>query len=339
MNGLNAYVGNSLQISGVEEFRIVGGKGDGMRLLTVRNGKGIEFTVSVDRCADISRLSFNGCNYGYFSPTGYVAPSYYDDKENGFIKSFTAGFLTTCGLNSVGTPCEDEGQKFPLHGNISNTPAEHIYWTEDENEINIHADIHSSVMFGDKLLQKRNICCSKLENKIEIKDTIKNLGDKKTACMILYHINIGYPLLSEKSILNIPSKNVLPRNAHAQSDIDKWNEILPPQKNWEEQCYYHSFDKNGYASIYNPEINKGLEISFDATKLNSFVEWKMMGYKDYVLGLEPGNCHPDGRDKMRNQGKLVFIDSEEAITYNVLLKCLEGSNNYVSNFKGNFTRG
>ena len=41
-------------------MRLVGGKGDGMRIFSVRNGGGPEFTVSLDRCADISRLSLCG---------------------------------------------------------------------------------------------------------------------------------------------------------------------------------------------------------------------------------------------------------------------------------------
>ena len=51
----SAYYGHESQLFGVEEVRLQGGKGDGMRLLQVRNGKGLEFTVSADRCADISR--------------------------------------------------------------------------------------------------------------------------------------------------------------------------------------------------------------------------------------------------------------------------------------------
>ena len=50
----SAYYGHEFQLFGVEEVRLQGGKGDGMRLLQVRNGKGLEFTVSADRCADIS---------------------------------------------------------------------------------------------------------------------------------------------------------------------------------------------------------------------------------------------------------------------------------------------
>ena len=94
----SAYYGHESQLFGVEEVRLQGGKGDGMRLLQVRNGKGLDFTVSADRCADISRLHFRGENCGFFSANGYVAPAYYDDKEAGWLKNFTAGFLTTCGL-------------------------------------------------------------------------------------------------------------------------------------------------------------------------------------------------------------------------------------------------
>ena len=107
---LNPYIGHESQLCSVEEVRLQGGKGDGMRLVQVRNAAGLEVTISADRAADISRVIFKGDNMGYFSPCGYVAPSYYDKDGIGFLKSFTAGFLTTCGLTAVGSPCEDAGE-------------------------------------------------------------------------------------------------------------------------------------------------------------------------------------------------------------------------------------
>ena len=59
---MDKYIGNELQIYGVEQMRLVGGKGDGMRIFSVKSGGGLEFTVSLDRCADISRLSLCGEN-------------------------------------------------------------------------------------------------------------------------------------------------------------------------------------------------------------------------------------------------------------------------------------
>ena len=37
---MNTYIGHKSQLYGVEEHRLVGGKGDGMRLFQVTNGKG-----------------------------------------------------------------------------------------------------------------------------------------------------------------------------------------------------------------------------------------------------------------------------------------------------------
>lgn len=320
---VNPYIGHSSQLCGVEEFRLVGGKGDGMRLLQLRNATGLEFTVCADRCADIYRLIFKGDNMGYFSANGYVAPGYYDDKGSGFLKSFTAGFLSTCGLTAVGSPCTDAGESLPLHGTIGNTPCERIWWDEDEDNLYVHAHINDSGIFSHKLYMKRTITCGKRTNRLVISDTIENRGDTGTPLMLLYHMNMGYPLLSENAVVEIPSAAVTPRNDHAARDLDTWHKMLPPTAGFEEQCYFHSFTTRGMASIYNPDIRKGLTITFDPAKLDHFTEWKMMGCRDYVLGLEPGNCHPDGRDVMRRQGKLKFLEPGDEITYEVNVTLFE----------------
>lgn len=320
------YYGHSSQVYGVEEHRLVGGRGDGMRLLQVRNGLGLEFTVSADRCADISRLSFKGDNYGFFSAGGYAAPAYYDDKDAGWLKNFTAGFLTTCGLDAVGSPCVDEGEALPLHGRISNTPAEQVYWDQDEEKIWIKAVMNHARIFERKLMLTRVITCSKQTNEIEISDTIENIGDTQSPLMILYHMNMGYPLLREDSELFIPADSVTPRNEHSAKDLDTWNCVLTPTPGFVEQCYYHAFSGAcGQAGIFNPAISKGLLIRFDPSNLDCFTQWKMMGVRDYVMGLEAGNCYPDGRDVMREQGRLKFIEPGQSITYKVHLTIVENA--------------
>ena len=78
---MNKYIGHKSQVFGAEVHRLMGGKGDSMRLLEVWNGRGLNFTISLDRCADISRLFYKGVNIGYMSPVGYVHPSYYKKEE------------------------------------------------------------------------------------------------------------------------------------------------------------------------------------------------------------------------------------------------------------------
>ena len=322
---MNPYIGHEHQISGVEEHRLVGGKDDGMRLFEITNGKGLEMTVSPDRNGDISRLRFQGINMSYLSPCGYVAPAYYDRTESNWLKSFTAGYLTTCGLQAVGSPCVDEGEVLPLHGSIANQPAEHAYWEEDEKEIRIHTTTKDEVIFGRKLTLRRTIAVSKEENRFSIEDEIENTGDQTEPLEILYHMNMGYPLLDEDSVITIPSAEVLPRDDHAAEDIANWMHMEKPQAGYQERCYYHKFpDGKGFASIWQPKLNIGLEISFDAKELDGFVEWKMMGVRDYVLGLECGNCYPDGRDVMRRTGMLKFLKPGEKKRYRVDVALKQG---------------
>ncbi len=320
---MNPYIGHESQIFGAEEHRLTGGKGDGMRLLEVWNGKGLELTISLDRAADISRLRFKGMNMGYFSPCGYVAPSYYDRTEDHFLKSFTAGFLTTCGLESVGVPCIDEGESVPMHGSISNTPASYYYWRKEDDELVIYAEISDETIFSRKLKLCREIRISLQENTFRIHDQIQNEGDRTEPVEILYHMNMGYPILDEDSKITVSSEHVRPRNQHAAEDIENWMHMEKPQPGYEERCYYHECTKKGMASIYQPKLKMGLEIHFDPQKLDSFTEWKMMGVRDYVLGLECGNCYPDGRDEMRKQKRLKFVEPEQKLDYTVQIELYE----------------
>ncbi|HWP21937.1 MAG TPA: aldose 1-epimerase family protein [Candidatus Cryosericum sp.] len=305
---MNPYIGHDSQICGVEEHRLVGGKGDGMRLLEVRNGRGLAFTVSADRCADISRLTFNGVNCGYFAPCGYVAPAYYEREGAGFLNGFTAGFLTTCGLATVGAPGKDGDELLPLHGTISNTPCETISWRRQGEDIVIEAVVADARLFGRKLKLRREIRCSTVSNLLTLTDEIENESDEESPLMVLYHINIGYPLLSETAVLSIPSNRVLPRDARSKEGLENWSALQPPTPGFTEQCYYHSFpDERGYASIWNPAVSCGLEIQFDARSLDHLTHWKQMGVRDYVIGLEPGNCGPEGRVKVRQNGELKTL--------------------------------
>ena len=83
---MNKYLGHPSQLSGVEEVILAKGKGKGMTLLEVQNGKGLAFTLSADRAMDLSRVTFKGDNFGYFSTFGYVAQQFYDGLGNGFLK-------------------------------------------------------------------------------------------------------------------------------------------------------------------------------------------------------------------------------------------------------------
>lgn len=329
------YIGNPLQTRGAEQYVLQGGKGSGMHFLYVRNGLGLEAWISLDRAGDISRVIFKGDNMGYFAPCGYVAPQYYDGVGAGFLKSFTAGFFTTCGLTAVGSPCVDDGENLPLHGTVSHIPAELKAIDEDENGLTVKLKVSDAVIFGRKLVMNRTYIFSYTENSFEVRDTVTNEADTKSPYMLLYHCNMGYPLLSENSLVNIPNNGIIARDENAEKYIETALETEKPQAGYQERCYYYDVkENNGVArvGIYNGDISKGVYLTYNKSALPCFTEWKMMGKTDYVLGLEPGNCTPDGRDVLRKNGTLKFLEPDENCTTTIKFTFMDNINDYEEVF-------
>lgn len=329
------YVGNSLQIRGAERYILQDGKGDGMHFICVRNGKGLEAWISVDRAGDISRISVDGKNMGFFSPCGYVAPQYYDKEGLGFLKSFTAGFITTCGLTQVGSPCEDDGEVLPLHGTVSHIPATVCVMDEDKDGITIKLKLIDSIIFGKKLELCRVYRFSYNENSFEMTDTVNNIGDRQSPYMIMYHCNMGYPLLTENSIVKIPFDSQTPRDDHAAKFMD--SALIPeiPQEQYQERCYYYdvkSTDDIAKVGIYSTDFNVGMVMAYDKKGLDCFTQWKMMGVNDYVMGLEPGNCNSDGRDVTRAKGIMKSLNSGESGTTTLKFSFVNDKTEFENNF-------
>lgn len=319
----NAYIGHESQLCGVEAYRLQGGKGDNMLLYEVVNGKGLRMTVSMDRCADISRLSYKGVNCSYMSPAGYVAPAYYDRSGDHFLDSFTAGFLTTCGLTNAGVACHDEGIDYPLHGTIANTPAEHCRYEEDDEKLVVCGTVRDERIFSRCLVLGRRIVVSKLENTFYIEDTVTNTGFRTEPLCILYHCNLGYPLLDEHAVLRVNSHKVAPRDEEAGKGIDAWNIMQKPERGYKEQCFSHSINGEAVAELINAAAGVGLRMSYNAETLRYFTEWKLMGEREYVLGLEPGNTHVMGRDVMRRENALTMLEPGERTVYRLSFELMD----------------
>jgi hypothetical protein len=75
---------------------------------------------------DIAWAEFKGEPVSFISKTGVSTPAYFEENGFGFLRNFTYGLLTTCGLTYMGAPCVDEGTQLGLHGRISNIPADDV---------------------------------------------------------------------------------------------------------------------------------------------------------------------------------------------------------------------
>ena len=326
------YIGNSEQLFRVNRVKFQDGKADGVSMIEVQNRSGMQFSVNVSRGMDIPYLNFCGENIGYISPCGIVGPQYFDDKGLGFLKSFTAGFLTTCGLKLAGAPCKYGGKEYGLHGNASHTPAEHVkYGIIEENDgayAEIFGTVKDAVIFGEKIRLDRKIRCNYKEKKFTIHDKVTNEGYKRVHHMILYHCNIGYPILSPYSEVYIPSSEIIPRNDHSKQGIANCRKVEETDPDYEEMCFYHKLipDNENCASVavYNPKLDLGVALKVHLDTLDHFVQWKMMGAGDYVMGLEPGNTTIDGIEDAIKNGSMKYLEPEESVNHEIEVQMIQG---------------
>lgn len=119
------YTGSRQQLMRLRTFRCEGGRAQGMLTCEAQSGA-LLLTVAADRCMDIYELMYRGVNVGFINKMGLCAPQFYDPAGAEFQYSFTAGFMSTCGLTHFGSSCTDAGQELGQHGRIGACPAEHF---------------------------------------------------------------------------------------------------------------------------------------------------------------------------------------------------------------------
>ncbi len=322
-----SYAGNLAQIGGTRHYVLIDGWGRNLRAIDVNSGSGLRYTILPDRGLDISLASFKGTNFVYLTPNGETHPSFYEHENFGWLRTFTGGLLTTCGLTHVGAPADINNQHYGLHGRYSTTPAKQVAdmsdWVDDEYHIKIKGVVEEAYLFGNKLRLEREISTIQGENKITISDKITNFGATASPYMILYHMNLGYPLLSEDAELIIDPLKTEPRDAEAEKDINNYKRFIKPQTGFSEQVYFHSMkiDDDGFATVtlQNKSIGFNFTVKFDGKTLPFLTQWKMMGKGEYVLGLEPCNILPKDRLQLVKDNKLPFLESGKTITNKLII--------------------
>lgn len=318
---IKAYIGSMDQLARIRTSVLDDGRGRGIRIADVDNGSGLRFTVLLDRGMDIGDASFNGVPFAYQTPVGAVHPSYYNENGVNWLRSFGGGLLVGCGLRNVGTPSEGEG----LHGRLSNTSAEDISiskgWKDEKYCLTVSGTMREVSFFGENLELRRTISTAMGDNSITVSDEVINRGVRPAPLMLLYHINAGFPLLSEKSVVEGRVKQTTPRTENAAEGIGEWNVCQKPTVGYVEQCFFHDVeaDEDGMArmTLRNPDSRLAMEVAYRKAELPYFTQWKMMGEQEYVMGLEPANCHPDGQAAEKENGTLEILEPDQAIDFNV----------------------
>lgn len=295
-------VGSMQQLAYVRPVTYDEGRARGMRAFEVKNGA-LKFNVTADKCLDIAEVSFGGHNVSFLAKPGLMGRNHFDTNGAEAQRSIMGGMLFTCGLENICAPCRVDGRDYPMHGRIRTTPAEHVgadaRWIGDDYVMAVSGTMREAELFGENLTLRRTVTTCYGENRIYIEDEITNEGFRREPMMLLYHINVGYPLLCEDSEILIPTKKVTPRDEAAAVNAADWNRMGTPKDNEPEAVFLHEMaadsDGNTFAAVVNRNLGIGIRVDYNVKELPYFMQWKSVASGDYVIGLEPANSSVYGK--------------------------------------------
>lgn len=310
--------GSLAQIAKAEEFVQTQGAARGTRLIRVETGGGLSFDVLPDRALDLGAMSYRGVPLSWISPTGFAAPAFSPQRGAEWLRAFGGGMLTTCGLDAFGPASSDDSGEYPMHGRISSTPATVSRVEVTAAQIVIEGEVRQASVFGENLVLRRRITVVVGTGAVRVDDVVTNEGNEPAGHMILYHCNLGWPLVSENAHLDIPSHGLAPRDARAEAGVATWHTLTAPQPKYAEQVFRHDFRDLGTStvSVDNPEHDVRLELRFDTATLPGLHQWKMLGDGHYVLGIEPTNVDwSQGRAAAAREGVLPLLQPGDSVGY------------------------
>ena len=296
-----------------------GGRREGVDVIEINNGA-VEITVVPSRGMGIWQVVSGDDRLGWRAPIrGPIHPREVNMGEPsglGWLDGFDE-LLVRCGLESNGAPEFDPDGRvvYPLHGKIANQPSDEVTVTvdSDRGEIRVSGIVDEVRFHFLKVRLHATLVTRFGESGFRIHDEIENLSASPAEVQMLYHFNVGVPLLDAGSQLVAPSSSVVPRNAHAADGIGGYTNYQAEEAGYEEQVYFHHMHAAGDGKtrvlLKNGHATTGVSLLYDARKLPCFSQWKNTTavVDGFVTGIEPGTNFPNPRTYEGEQGRVLKL--------------------------------
>src|SRR5438094_6317443 len=343
---LARLAGDLSALGGVRSVVLEDGAERGIRALEFRTGSGLAFDVLVDRAMDIGPAEHAGRSFAWRSATGFRHPGlheYRDEDGLAWLRSFS-GLVVTAGLDHTLFTAEvDAAQyKYPfrksvwngLHGRIANIPARLIGYGEewrspDTCTLWAEGEVRQAAVFGEHLRLHRRIEADLGGNAIRLTDTVTNHGFDPTPHMLLYHINLGWPLVNEGAQFVAPIARTRWSTQSVREQRISYQRFPAPQSGFVEQVYAHDVvaaaDGSVSAVLVSGELQMGLQLEWSVNEFPYFFEWLHLREGAYAVGLEPSTHDVEGDAAARANGSMIWLGAGESRAYHTTFTVLDGS--------------
>ena len=298
MKNLDGRISNFDQVASLRRYTLSEGRGAGLDVIDCDNGK-LRFLLNVTKGLDVMQLYHKGENVSFLSKNAFSA------RETDFLSRFEGGMLYTCGLDSVGGR-----DGFELHGTYHNMTAEVTRAECNEDGITVEAIIRNTSLFGRNLVMYRRLTSAIGSDTLSLEDRLVNRGFGDAEYCLLYHVNVGYPMLNEGAKVEAKVLENTTRTPWSEQHKATFLDMESPVPLKEETCYFLKLAEPK-VSLANPKNGKRFTLSYSGDTLPAFIEWKSMASADYALGLEPATTYLDDKFAYKT------LAPEEEVTFSL----------------------
>ncbi|MBN1589605.1 MAG: DUF4432 family protein, partial [Pirellulales bacterium] len=164
------------------------------------------------------------------------------------------------------------------------------------------------------------------ESGVRVVDTVTNRSDEPGQMQLLYHINLGTPLVDPGSKLVAPVAKIAPRSAGEWEKIATWDTYHPETPGAEGVCFFAKLlaGADGWtrALLHNAAATRGFSVKYNTTQLPCFTQWKnaQTAADGYVTGLEPAVNYPNERPFEEAKGRVLTLAPGESRNFEFALE-------------------
>lgn len=341
------HVGHVYQLGGVQALSSEDGPSRGVRFLEFRTGTGFIFKVAIERGMDVTYCEYQGASLAWIPPTIFPGPWYFEQQtEFGWLRSALGGFCNSCGMVHIGNPETDSvahynfparpTERYGVHDRMALIPGQlKAYgerWEGEHCILEAEGRVTQAQAYGENLVLTRRYTARLGESRFFLHDEIQNVGYLPTVHMLLYHINIGFPFVSEGAELVapiVPPARLLFGNIDPNRP-DQYARFVQPQKDclFEGLEFTMAVESDGRVpvAVLNPNLGDGgraVYVIYNHHQMSHCLEWRMMGEGQYAVGIEPAT-NGFGREQMRSSGQMIILRPGESRTYDLEIGVLEG---------------
>lgn len=333
VNATQGKVGDSAQVAQVRAIRFDDGPERGTGALDVRMAGGIHALVLTDRGMDLGPVWYQGHPLGWVSGTGPVHPAFGNDLN--WLRLFHGGLLVTAGLENVGLPSNDQGVAHGLHGRISMTPARNVHWKLVPGEpgaVEVVGTMREVSVHGTDMDLTRTYRFRPGTASFSIHDVLTNRGFADAPVFLLYHFNVGYPVVDDGAVVIAPPHEAVAFDAPSAASLDHHLAIDGPSATAAGEVFELALKPptGAWSTVgvvnerFAPTGGLGLTVSYRPAQLPRLWEWRMLGQGRYVVGLEPSTVGLRGRAIECADGAVAMLAPGGSRTFDLSVRVVTG---------------